>query len=558
MHDSELSDAPSQAHDSAVRISKPLLQPGDFWVTDRILSQPRLGRIVVEGIEKPLEKKPMQLLEYLAGRCGCVATREEILAELWPGVSVTGHSLNRLVSALRKALDDNATNPKLLITIRGVGYRLQNATTQGTEARDSLTETAPAFVDLGSAGPTEERRCETAEPGAEHVPVGCRRFLHPIALLLWVATSLVWGVFSALTSSDRTTEKAEFSANRPLGALGSALARYVLAQVQLAEMPAVSPASIEVDQILKTITELVRVGRPREAEDLLQALKSWSEVGDPKGLEQNTQRRRQVSAYHRLWAEILQFEGYTSKALEHSGDAMKWVHPPRDALEERSLILAAGVHGESLADSGDTAGITLIEEHLERAKDVAGVESDLVTRTMCSLGASFFYQRQLLEAEAFIEQCGARTARIIGVDSLEFATYEAFSGAVQWARGDREAALVKTQSALDRHRNQLGGLESRLTIDLLASLGTLFWMDGEFIAAEGRLREALALSDQILGASSRQTSVILQSLGVALKRSGRLEEAESVQRQNVAIRGQPGRSEVDLATAHHGLAAILR
>ena len=340
--------------------------------------------------------------------------------------------------------------------------------------------------------------------------------------------------------------------------LSSALEAYETTQARLGALPVGQRAWAEIGRVLETAEELFRVGRPRESESLLRHLSLLPELAEGAKPSDVADGRVSRSTYHRLWAEILRYEGRTDEGLAHSADAVQWVSPPRGTQERKSLILAAAVHGESLAELGDDSGVSLIEEHLEQAQVSVGSESELVARSLCALGAGLFYQRRLLDAEAFIEQCGARTARTLGVDSLEYASYEAFSGAVHWGRDDRDAAMSKTRSALARTAGLLGSTESRLVIELMSNVGTLLWMRGELLPAETRLREALELAERVLGPSSRQTSVILQSLAVTLRRAGRLAEAEGVQRRNVKIRSQPGRNAVDLATAHETLAAILR
>ena len=51
-------------------------------------------------------------------------TKEELLNAVWTDVSVTEDSLVHSISALRRAIGDDSTNPKLIVTIPRRGYRL--------------------------------------------------------------------------------------------------------------------------------------------------------------------------------------------------------------------------------------------------------------------------------------------------------------------------------------------------------------------------------------------------------------------------------------------------
>ena len=78
-----------------------------------------LNRLSAPGRSVKLEPKAIEVLLYLAARPGQVATREELLAELWRGVVVGDDALTQVVIKLRKALGDS-----YIETIPKRGYRL--------------------------------------------------------------------------------------------------------------------------------------------------------------------------------------------------------------------------------------------------------------------------------------------------------------------------------------------------------------------------------------------------------------------------------------------------
>ncbi len=94
------------------------LQIGE-WRIAPDLNQIRRGDAVVH-----LEPKAMAVLLHLASRPGEVASRDELLAAVWPGVIVGDNALTQVVIKLRKALGDTAREPAYIQAISKKGYRL--------------------------------------------------------------------------------------------------------------------------------------------------------------------------------------------------------------------------------------------------------------------------------------------------------------------------------------------------------------------------------------------------------------------------------------------------
>jgi DNA-binding winged helix-turn-helix (wHTH) protein len=67
-----------------------------------------------------LERRPLLMLQLLAGRTGEVVTRGELLERVW-GSSYPGfeHSVEQAVHEVRRALQE----PGWIETVRGIGYR---------------------------------------------------------------------------------------------------------------------------------------------------------------------------------------------------------------------------------------------------------------------------------------------------------------------------------------------------------------------------------------------------------------------------------------------------
>ena len=77
------------------------------------------------GVEIELSRKEFDLLALFASRLGQVVTREVCLDTLWWGLELSDtRTLDTHVKRLRQKIEDDPGNPRHLITIRGVGFRL--------------------------------------------------------------------------------------------------------------------------------------------------------------------------------------------------------------------------------------------------------------------------------------------------------------------------------------------------------------------------------------------------------------------------------------------------
>lgn len=109
-----------------VQVSKPMSgQPTDrdayrfedYEFTPRDFELRRSGEVV------PLARKPSLLLLLLLQSGGRIVVRNDILAALWPDVSVSDAAVSSVVRDLRRALRDEARQPRLIATSRGRGLR---------------------------------------------------------------------------------------------------------------------------------------------------------------------------------------------------------------------------------------------------------------------------------------------------------------------------------------------------------------------------------------------------------------------------------------------------
>jgi two-component system response regulator RegX3 len=81
--------------------------------------------VVRDGVELELSRKEFDLLALFASRLGQVVTRDECLDEIWWGRDLADtRTLDTHVKRLRQKLEVDPGNPIHLLTIRGVGFRL--------------------------------------------------------------------------------------------------------------------------------------------------------------------------------------------------------------------------------------------------------------------------------------------------------------------------------------------------------------------------------------------------------------------------------------------------
>jgi DNA-binding response OmpR family regulator len=83
-------------------------------------------RAYVGEEELSLTAKEFDLLRVLVRDAGRVITREQLMREVWDTTWWSStKTLDMHISWLRKKLGDDATNPRFITTVRGVGFRFE-------------------------------------------------------------------------------------------------------------------------------------------------------------------------------------------------------------------------------------------------------------------------------------------------------------------------------------------------------------------------------------------------------------------------------------------------
>jgi two-component system KDP operon response regulator KdpE len=83
--------------------------------------------VMLNGTRVTLTPKEYRLLQLLAQHAGNVVTHQYLLKEVWgsPHMHDT-HYLRIFVRKLRQKIEQDPTQPQILLTELGVGYRLAN------------------------------------------------------------------------------------------------------------------------------------------------------------------------------------------------------------------------------------------------------------------------------------------------------------------------------------------------------------------------------------------------------------------------------------------------
>jgi TolB-like protein/DNA-binding winged helix-turn-helix (wHTH) protein len=85
---------------------------------------PKSGQISRNGEIARVEARTMRLLLCLAERAGQVVSIEDLLGQVWLGVTVTPDSVYQAVATLRRQLGDDSRQPSYIETVPRLGYRM--------------------------------------------------------------------------------------------------------------------------------------------------------------------------------------------------------------------------------------------------------------------------------------------------------------------------------------------------------------------------------------------------------------------------------------------------
>ncbi len=121
------------------------------WLIDPTLSRVFRGEDMVH-----LELRVMDVLVKLAEHGTGLATRRQLMDEVWGPSAVSENTLTRAIADLRSALGDDARHPRYIETIHRRGYRLLQAP-RPVRAGRSSSWSARDRAWVGASNGTERR-----------------------------------------------------------------------------------------------------------------------------------------------------------------------------------------------------------------------------------------------------------------------------------------------------------------------------------------------------------------------------------------------------------------
>jgi DNA-binding response OmpR family regulator len=97
----------------------PVLRFGDLEIS------PEAGEVRLAGAPVPVTRTEFQLLCELAEHPGRVLSRQQLLQRVWGYDGGDERLVDVHVGRLRQKIEDGAGTPRHLVTVRGLGYKLQ-------------------------------------------------------------------------------------------------------------------------------------------------------------------------------------------------------------------------------------------------------------------------------------------------------------------------------------------------------------------------------------------------------------------------------------------------
>ena len=98
---------------------------GEVFVADDVRFD--LGRLMAHRGDReiPLTPREGEIVTHLRAKGGNVVTRDEFLLEVWryPTANVETRTVDNTLAALRKKIERDPADPRLIVTVRGKGYR---------------------------------------------------------------------------------------------------------------------------------------------------------------------------------------------------------------------------------------------------------------------------------------------------------------------------------------------------------------------------------------------------------------------------------------------------
>ncbi len=111
--------------ESVLRRAGASASPKAVLVAGPITVDTAARRATRDGVELALTVRELDLLTHLMANPGRAFNRAELIKEVWGWSHGDQSTVTVHVRRLREKIEDDATNPKLIKTVWGIGYRLE-------------------------------------------------------------------------------------------------------------------------------------------------------------------------------------------------------------------------------------------------------------------------------------------------------------------------------------------------------------------------------------------------------------------------------------------------
>ncbi|UGX91123.1 helix-turn-helix transcriptional regulator [Bradyrhizobium barranii subsp. barranii] len=116
------------------------------------------GRLLTCGARPiALGSRAMDILKLLIQRSGSVVTKKELMAKVWPNVTVGENGLHFQIAALRKALKDGQNGNRYIVNVSGRGYCFVAPTARAASRASVSASAVEGLVEVSTIPPALTR-----------------------------------------------------------------------------------------------------------------------------------------------------------------------------------------------------------------------------------------------------------------------------------------------------------------------------------------------------------------------------------------------------------------
>jgi DNA-binding response OmpR family regulator len=111
--------------DSVLRRTAPVRRPEHTLKAGAITVDRAARRVTRYGLELSLTVRELELLAYLMEHPDIALSRDQLMREVWGWTFGDLSTVTVHIRRLREKVEDDPTNPALIKTVWGIGYRLE-------------------------------------------------------------------------------------------------------------------------------------------------------------------------------------------------------------------------------------------------------------------------------------------------------------------------------------------------------------------------------------------------------------------------------------------------